>query len=144
MRFVRRRLVGGIVRVLKRFQDDESGFTLLEPVIAMLLLMIVAVAVLPILTNSLVQSSRNAEVVSATALGNRAIEDERAQTSCGALTALDQTSTSGSTRALRVVRQLGSCPSSYPGTVRVTVLVTDAGTGTVETSATTLVFVTGA
>lgn len=123
---------------------DESGFTLLEPVIAMLLLMIVAVAVLPILTNSLVQSSRSAEVVSATALGNRAIEDERAQKSCAGLTALDQTSTSGSTKALRVVRQIGGCPSGYPGTVRVTVVVTDAATGTVEASATTLVFVTGA
>jgi len=121
----------------------ESGFTLLEPVIAMFLLMIVAVAFLPILINSLVQTSRNSEVVSATSLANHAIEDERAQTTCAGLSALDQTTSSGSA-VLRVVRQFGSCPSAFPGTAQVTVVVTDATTGAVEATAATLIFVTGA
>ena len=131
------------MRKIADCRSDENGFTLLEPVIAMLLLMIVSVAVLPILVNSLVQTSRNAEVVSATSLANHAIEDERAQTTCAGLTTLDQTSTSGSA-SLHVVRQIGTCPTSFPGTARVTVVVSDTATGAVEASATTLVFMTGA
>jgi hypothetical protein len=59
------------------------------------------------------------------------------------LTALDQTSTSGSA-VLRVVRQVGSCPTVFPGTVQVTVVVTDGSTGVVQATAATLIFVTGA
>lgn len=123
---------------------SDCGFTLIEPVIAMFILMLVAVGVLPILTQSLVQSVNNAELVTATSFANHAIEDERAQSSCAALTPLDQTVTARPNMLLRTVRTVDACPAHYPGTVKVSVTVTDATTGRVEVSVSTLVIVKGA
>lgn len=128
----------------RRIVDSVDGFTLLEPIIAMFVLMIVAVAVLPILTQSLVQSANNAELVTATSFANHAIEDERAQTSCGALTPLDQSVTARPNVILRTVRTVAPCPDHYPGTVKISVTVTDAATGKVVVSVGTLVLVRGA
>jgi type II secretory pathway pseudopilin PulG len=123
---------------------SDAGFTLLEPVIAMLVLMIVAVSVLPVLTQSLIQSVNNAVLASATSLANQAIEDERAQTTCSALTALDQSVTVRPNAVLRTVRTIDTCPAHFPSTVKVSVTVTDVSTGVLEVSLGTLVFVTGA
>ncbi|HEU0205763.1 MAG TPA: type II secretion system protein [Pseudolysinimonas sp.] len=123
---------------------SDGGFTLLEPIIAMFVLMLVAVAVLPILTQSLVQSSNNAELVTATSFANQAIEDERAQSSCAALTPLDQSVTVRSNLILRTVRTIDACPTHYPATVKVSVTVTNATSGRLEVSVSTLVLVKSA
>ncbi len=130
-------------RKMQQFDDSEQGFTIIEAVIAMFLLMIVAVGVLPILTQSLIQSVNNAELVTATSLANQAIEDERAQTTCSALTALDQSVTARPNVILRTVRTVDACPTHFPSTVRITVTVTDTARGVLEASAGTLIFVTG-
>jgi type II secretory pathway pseudopilin PulG len=122
----------------------DSGFTLIEPVIAMFILMLVAVGMLPILTQSLTQSVNNAELVTATSFANQAIEDERAQSSCAALTPLNQTVTARANMILRTVRTVDACPAHYPGTVKVSVTVTDVTTGRVQVSVSTLVIVKGA
>lgn len=124
--------------------DSDGGFTLIEPIIAMFVLMLVAVAMLPILTQSLTQSVNNAKLVTSTSLANQAIEDERAQSSCAALTPLDNTVTPRPNMVLRTVRTVASCPAQYPGTVKVSVTVTDATTGRVEVSVSTLVLMKGA
>jgi len=123
---------------------SDTGFTLLEPVIAMFILMIVAVGVLPILTQSLTQSANNAELVTATSFANQAIEDERAHSSCAELTPVDQSVTVRPNMVLRTVRTVEPCPAHYPATVKVSVTVTNATTGRVDVSVSTLVLVKSA
>ncbi|HWH25628.1 MAG TPA: prepilin-type N-terminal cleavage/methylation domain-containing protein [Pseudolysinimonas sp.] len=122
---------------------DDDGFTLIEPVIAMFLLALIALALLPLLTQSLVQSVNNAVLVTATSLANQAIEDERSKTTCAGLTPLDQTTVVRPDVTLRTVRTVAACPASFPSTVKVSVTVTDTATGSVKVSAATMVFVTG-
>lgn len=124
--------------------DSDEGFTLIEPVIAMFILMIVAIGMLPILTQGLTQSASNAELVTATSAANQAIEDERAQSSCAALSPLDQSVTAHTNVILRVVRAVDPCPTHYPATVKVGVTVTDVATGRLEVSVSTLILVKGA
>jgi type II secretory pathway pseudopilin PulG len=123
---------------------SDAGVTLLETVVAMFVLMIFAVGVLPILTQSLLQSVHNSELVTATSLASQAIEDARAQTNCSALTALNQTVTARPNVILRTVRTIAVCPTTFPATVKVSVTVSNAKTGALEVSLGTLVFVSGA
>ena len=133
----------GMPHVIRDLHSDR-GFTLIEPIIAMFVLMIAAVGVLPILTQSLTQSVNNAELVTATSLANQAIEDEHAQSTCAGLSPLDQSVTARPNMILRTVRVIGACPTSFPATVKVSVTVTDATTGRVEVSVSTLVLVKSA
>jgi type II secretory pathway pseudopilin PulG len=133
-----------ITRAKRPVAASDEGITLLETVIAMFVLMIFAVGVLPILTHSLTQSATNSEVVTATSLANQAIEDERVQTTCAALTTLNQSVTVRPNLILRTVRTISTCPTTFPATVRVKVTVTNATTGALDISLATLVFVTGA
>ena len=138
-----------LARMTGRFTVDgqEQGSALVEAVVSMVLLMIVLLSVLPVLTQSFFQTTKDAELVTASSLAGRAIEDELAQKTCAGLTALDQSTSAGPTvslRTVRTVRTIGACPAHFPGTVRVDVVVTDSATGAVEISAATLVFVTGA
>ncbi|MDQ1574638.1 MAG: hypothetical protein QOH44_2197 [Actinomycetota bacterium] len=136
--------VEGITQAKRMVAASDAGVTLLETVIAMFVLMIFAVGVLPILTQSLLQSVNNSELVTATSLASQAIEDAKAQTSCSALTALNQTVTARPNVILRTVRTIAVCPTTFPSTVKVSVTVSNAKTGAVEVSLGTLVFVSGA
>ena len=124
----------------------EEGFALVEAVVSMVLLMIVLLSVLPVLTQSFFQTTKDAELVTASSLATQAIEHELAQKTCAGLTALDQSTSAppaASLRTVRTVRTIGACPVHFPGTVRVEVVVTDSATSEVEISAATLVLVTG-
>ncbi|NEM90855.1 prepilin-type N-terminal cleavage/methylation domain-containing protein [Galbitalea soli] len=122
---------------------DDRGFTLVESIVAMFLLLLLAVSLLPVLIQGLRQSSSNAALVSATSLASQSIEDARAQKSCAALPATNTTTTAGTGTQLQTVRTVGSCPASYPGTIAVTVTVTRLDTNVTEVSANTLVYLTG-
>ena len=128
---------------LRGLPGDDSGFSLIESVVALFILMIIATAVLPILLQGLVQSANNQTTVTAASLANQSIEDARAQKTCTGLTALDQTSTARPGVTLRTQRIVGACPSTFPSTVSVQVNVSRTDTGAVLVSASTLVFVTG-
>jgi prepilin-type N-terminal cleavage/methylation domain-containing protein len=122
---------------------DESGFGLIEIVVAIFLLGLLAVAVLPILVQGLRLSATNSTLATATQLANQQIEQVRAQQSCGAIVAVTTTvATSGP--SLTVSRSISlTCPASgYPITVPVAVQVSRSDSGTVLVVASTRVFVT--
>jgi type II secretory pathway pseudopilin PulG len=122
----------------------DSGFGIIEIVVAMFLLGLLAVAVVPILVQGLRLSATNSTLATATQLANQQIEQMRSQQSCGAIVAATTTvSTSGP--SLTVSRTVsGTCPASgYPITVPVAVQVSRSDTGAVLASASTQVFVSG-
>ncbi|WP_434811682.1 type IV pilus modification PilV family protein [Microbacterium sp. bgisy189] len=120
----------------KRAGDD--GFSLVEVIIAMFLLMVIAVAVLPLMIGATRASVVNRDVVSATTFANSQLAPIKAAfptestspTSCAALrtravpaaSAVSDPAGTGHTATVAVA----SCPSgaaSYPTTVVVTVTV---------------------
>lgn len=133
----------GPSRRLTELSENDGGFSLIESVVALFVLMIIATAVLPILLQGLVQSSKNQTMVTAASLANQALEGARAQKTCAGLTALDQTSTGPGVR-LRTQRIVGACPATFPATVSVLVKVSRTDTGAALVSASTLVFLTAA
>lgn len=133
-----------IAGVLRRSSSDDEGLTLVECLVAILLLALVSISILPIITQSLIQSVNNSELVTATSLANQAIEVERAQSTCSGLSALNTTMAPRPNVTLHTVRTVGACPASYPGTVQVNVTVTNTTTGTVEIKLGSLIFVKGA
>lgn len=129
--------------ILRLDPPQDGGFTLVELLIAMLLLLIIGVSVGAILTQSLVQSVKDSELVTATSLANQAIEQELALKTCSGLTALTKSTTIRPNVVLSTVRTVGACPIIFPGTVTVNVVVTNLATSAVDASVRTLVFVTG-
>ena len=142
----------------RRSADDGIG--LIEIIVSMLLLALIAAAFLPVLATTVVQSARNVTVTSATQLVNDQLERARGVvTTCAAATSflsdapfdvvdletgahvkgmlpvLDSRKTE-----VQVTKQIGACPSAYPGTLRVTVKVIRTDTRESVTEATTFVF----
>lgn len=69
--------------------DRESGFGLVEVLIAVFLLGIIAVALLPALWQGVILSSQQSSVATATRYLNSLVEGIRADPSCTAILALD-------------------------------------------------------
>ena len=125
-------------------RDAESGFGIIEIVVAMFLLGLLTIATLPILVQGLRLSATNSTLATATQLANQQIEQVRAQQSCGSIVAATSTvATSGP--SLTVSRTVGgTCPATgYPITVPVTVQVSRSDTGVVLVTASTRIFVSG-
>jgi hypothetical protein len=130
--------------ILKSDDESDTGFGIIEIVVALFLLALISVAVLPILVQGMRLSATNATIAAATQLANQQIELVRSQTSCGAIVPATVTTTSQgvSLKASRTVG--GSCPASgYPITVPVSVSVIRTDTGASLAKASTLVFVVG-
>ncbi|MDT0143886.1 prepilin-type N-terminal cleavage/methylation domain-containing protein [Microbacterium sp. PRC9] len=67
---------------------DASGFSLIEVVIAMVILGFIAIALLPVLISGIRYSTEQADVASATRELNGMVERARATPTCGTLTSV--------------------------------------------------------
>lgn len=109
----------------------DAGLGLVEVVIAMLLLMVISLAVLPLMITAMQSSVGNREMTKANALASSTVAALRAQfpdqateTSCGSVRAVtgEADAEAGLTTTLTFP---GGCPARYPGTVTVSVSVAD-------------------
>ncbi len=131
--------------------DDrrDQGISLVEVVVAMMLLAVLAVAFLPVLIQGLQSAAVNATRATANQLVNLQMETASSQgADCSLITDLPNASVSNvvDKRGVTLVttRTAGTCPASYPGTVAFTVRVARQDTGAVLSTATTLIYVSQA
>jgi Tfp pilus assembly protein PilV len=133
----------------------EQGFGMIEIVVSLFLLSILSLSFLPVLINSWKASGANTTMATATQIVNQQLEGARAVRSAAATSpsCLDITKFLQVTLApvidprgvsLQPQWAATSCPTAYPGVVRVAVSVTRVGGITPVASATTLVFVNSA
>lgn len=113
---------------------DSEGFSIVEVIIAMFLLMVLSLAVLPLIIGATSTSVVNRDLVAATTFANAQLapvkasfpNDPATPTSCAALrgrAAVDVPDPAGT--GLTADLTMGSCPAAYPGVVLVTVIVED-------------------
>lgn len=136
--------MGALHRIAR--DERERGLSLIEVVIAMMLLAILAVAFLPVLIQGLRLSADNATRATANQLANMQLETARALGGdCSDIVALETVSVPNVTDKRNVTlvttRDAGSCPAAYPGTVEFSVTVTRLDTGATLSTATTLIYV---
>jgi prepilin-type N-terminal cleavage/methylation domain-containing protein len=136
-----------MIRMHERKTDE--GFTLIEVLIAMLLLAILALAILPSLTGILKASVRNVNVATATQMVNQNLTDARTiGTTCaaiqsyGAAVVATVTDTRGVT--FSTTRTVSACPATYPATVKVSVTVMSTNSLQAVATGSTLVIVRSA
>ncbi|WP_214466749.1 prepilin-type N-terminal cleavage/methylation domain-containing protein [Microbacterium flavescens] len=114
---------------------DSEGFSIVEVIIAMFLLMVLALAVLPLIIGATNTSVVNRDLVAATTFAGAQLapikasfpNDPATPTSCAALrgrAATDVVDTAGT--GLKADISVGACPATYPGIVLVTVAVEDS------------------
>ncbi|MGC4152794.1 MAG: hypothetical protein QM628_06910 [Propionicimonas sp.] len=123
--------------------------SLIEILIAMLLLALMAVAVIPLLIVPVKASLSNRATVAATTFANATLESLRAEfpldeeSSCMAVRAKENPSLSDPAgTGLKASVSAGACPTTLPDTVTVTVEVADPGTGPLVTLATEIMVTT--
>jgi prepilin-type N-terminal cleavage/methylation domain-containing protein len=126
----------------------EDGFSLIELIVALSILAIASLALVPLLVNGLLQSSKNTTQATANAFANQQIQLAAGQpTACssfnsyGILNPATEVDPRGVT--LVATNTVAACPTSYPGTRTFTVTVKRQDTGATLITATTLVYVTG-
>ncbi|MEN2736632.1 prepilin-type N-terminal cleavage/methylation domain-containing protein [Microbacterium sp. X-17] len=133
-----------------RLVRDDSGFTLIEVMVAMLLLVVVALALVPAFVSQMRATSTNTTIATASQLAGQQIDDAQSRAAtCAALQSY-QTETvpavvdgrGVSLQPHRIVTL--PCPASYPSTIQVKVTVTLSGSSSVIASVTTLVLVKAA
>lgn len=118
-------------------KDDDTGFSLVELVIAMFVLAVLALAVLPLIVGTTRVSVENRGTLAATAFADDQLAKVQAaypatpgydSTSCAALRAL-QSGPPAADAASGYQAQLtvGACPAAFPASVPVTVTVTEGG-----------------
>lgn len=132
-----------MIRMDRRGEDDsQRGFTLVEVLVSLMILMLLALTMYPILVQGLTVSAKNATLATATALVNGQLEGARAQTSCAAITNVTLTTVDERGVSLTVTRVRGTCPGSgYPTSVPVVASVTRVDTGVVLATAKTSIYV---
>lgn len=133
-------------------QDDE-GFGLIEIVVSMFMLALLSLSMLPLLVTSVQQSARNVTLASANQLVQQQLEKARGATTCGALGAAVNASTTTSASSvdsrgvpLQLTEIVAACtitPNTPQGTVNVTVRVIRTDTDQTLSRASTLVYVSG-
>jgi len=128
---------------------DEAGFGVVEILVSMFLLLLLAVAFLPLLVEGLKATASNSSVATATQLAAQQLQLARSQpATCGALIAFSGQAIAAVTdprgtvlQPVRTALSTADCPASYPGTVPITVQVRSGST--VLARASTLILVTG-
>jgi prepilin-type N-terminal cleavage/methylation domain-containing protein len=131
-------------------RTDDSGFTLIEILVAMLLLAIVALALVPAFTSQMRATSANTTIATASQLAGQQIDDAQSRAAtCAALQAYQSETVAPVIDARGVTLQAHRsvalpCPSSYPSTIKVQVTVTASGSATAIASANTLVLLRSA
>ena len=131
----------------------DEGFSLVEVVVAILVLALIAVALLPLLVQGLKTSAQSAAIASAVQLANSQVDLARSQAkTCTAITATPAVTVSSTATyrgvPLVVTRTAGACPSpaptaSAPGTITFTATVTRSDTGEALAVVSTRIYVTG-
>lgn len=122
--------------------ESERGFTMVEVLVSLMILMLLALAMYPTLIQGLKVSASNATLATATALVNAQLENARSQTSCAAIANVTQTTVDERGVSLTVSRTRGTCPGSgYPTSVPVVASVTRDDTGVVLATAKTSIYV---
>lgn len=123
--------------------------SLIEVVIAMLLLAIMAMAVVPLLIVPVKASLANRSTIAATAFANATLESLRAEfpldgeSSCTTVRERENPALPDPAgTSLKANVTAGACPTDLPGTVTVTVQVTDSDTSPLITLATEIVVTT--
>lgn len=116
---------------------DDTGFSLVELVIAMFVLAVLSLAVLPLLVGTTRASVENRGLLTATAFANDRLAVLQAaypatpgddSTSCAALRALEASPPAVDPATGLVARlSVGACPTEFPASVPVTVTVSDDG-----------------
>lgn len=128
--------------------DSDEGFGLVEIVVSMLILGLLAISFLPLLIQGVKVTAQNRVLATATQVVNDEFEYARSLEVCDLLEAwgADTSSPNPDYEVTRQVEHPGDaladpCTIDYPGVLRVTVVVEDAGDDTELVSATTLVLV---
>lgn len=133
----------------------EGGFGIIEVVVSLFLLSILSLSFIPLLINSIKSTGMNTTMATATQIVNQEIEGARAvrsptstSPSCYDITQFLQVTLAPVTdpRNVTLVPKWdnATCPSSYPGVVRVRVAVTRSGYSSPVAQAITLIFVQSA
>ena len=130
-------------------RPNDEGISLIEVIVAMMLLAILAVAFLPVLIQGLQTAAVNSTRATASQLVNLQIETARSQGGdCSLITDLEFAAVSNvvDKRGVTLVttRDAGLCPGVFPGTLSYSVTVTRQDTGAVLATATTLIYVSQA
>jgi prepilin-type N-terminal cleavage/methylation domain-containing protein len=136
--------MGGLHRVAP--DEREHGLSLVEVVIAMMLLAVIAVAFLPVLIQGLRLAADNATRATANQLANMQLETARSLGGdCSDIVALETAAVPNVVDKRNVtlvtLRDAGTCPAAYPGTVEFSVVVTRLDTGATLSTAKTLIYV---
>lgn len=130
---------------------DDDGFGLVEIVVSMFILAVIAIAFLPLLIQGIKVAADNRTLATATQLIHDQIEQARAMGTCDSLASFGA-SVSQPNANFTLTRgvehftdsSLDPCAIVYPGVVKLTLSVTEAGSAEVIVEATTLVLVTSA
>ncbi|MEY9952569.1 prepilin-type N-terminal cleavage/methylation domain-containing protein [Leifsonia sp. EB34] len=136
-----------MIRTEQRSEDE--GFTLIEVLIAMLLLAILSLALLPSLIGILKTSVRNVSVATATQfVNNNLVQAQTAGTTCTGIqnfgSAIIGPLTDNRGVTFSTTRSVGPCPATYPGTVKVSVTVMSSNSLQAVATGSTLVIVRSA
>src|SRR5690606_7355331 len=91
--------------------DGDGGFSLVEVVVAMMLLALVAIAILPALVSGLQVSIGQAQKSAAIRIANSVIEDARSEPNCAAIGALGGSESDGRDGNLQVKASAPDCAS---------------------------------
>lgn len=98
---------------MKETSDPETGFSVIEVLIAVFLLGLVAVALLPALWQGIQLSSQQSAVATATRELNALVEEARATPTCANLSAVAvaKTVADGSGHSITTSGTVGTCPA---------------------------------
>ena len=131
----------------------DEGFSLVEVVVAILVLALISIALLPLLIQGLKTSAQSAAIASAVQLANSQVDLARSQAAtCTAVTATPSVTVSSTATyrgvPLVLTKAVGTCPSptptaTAPGTITFTATVTRSDTGEALAVVSTRIFVTG-
>lgn len=119
----------------------ESGFSMIEIVVAMFVLAVMSIGLLPLILGAIKTSVSNRQMVAATTLAGASLDDARraaaSSPSCAALTNWRTGLVTGTPTAdgSIVEATVGACPTSFPGTVLVSVRVRSATDSTATLAA---------
>jgi type II secretory pathway pseudopilin PulG len=137
----------GVAEPLVR--DPDHGFSIVEILVAVFLFGLIVIVFLPLLVNSIRMTTTNATTATAVQIVSDQLERARAAgPSCEALTGFKLGTidpvTDSHGAVLQATRSVGTCPTTYPGTVSVTIAVKKSGTATPIAESTALIYVKSA
>lgn len=126
----------------------DDGFSIVEIIIAMFLLMVLALALLPLLIGATQTSAVNRSLVAATAYANELLATVRADFpndethTCAEVETLETAGLAVTPPpSFTAAFEVGACPADLPGVIVVTVNVFETGTATPLVALPTMVLV---